>query len=216
MRQDAIGKFIATTRKEKGLTQKELADQLGVNYRSVSRWENGYCMPDLSLLQELSKELEVSVQELLNGSRTSSNAPKTSALNGSSALTFLGNQELLIKKIYQPALRSIKNTLRSDEEIQFIVTGEDLFHNNLPFMWHTLLAVTGQRIILSGERQKGLLLTQHITEDFTLKEIQHISLSHVGFQNAIIFMADSLELKFVTKDATISKEIQKYLSERIC
>ena len=41
MRQDSIGKFIARMRKEKGLTQKELADRLGVNYRSVSRWENG-------------------------------------------------------------------------------------------------------------------------------------------------------------------------------
>lgn len=74
MNQENIGKFIASLRKEKELTQEQLAEILGVNSRSVSRWENGYCIPDLSLLEMISAELGVSVSELLSGKRQS-NSP---------------------------------------------------------------------------------------------------------------------------------------------
>ena len=69
MEQIKTGKFIAELRKEKGMTQEQLGDRLGVNSRSVSRWENGHGMPDISLLLELADVLGVTVQELLEGSR---------------------------------------------------------------------------------------------------------------------------------------------------
>lgn len=69
MNQVNVGKFIASLRKAKNLTQEQFAEILGVNNRSVSRWENGNCMPDLSLLQIISTELDVSVSELLEGKR---------------------------------------------------------------------------------------------------------------------------------------------------
>lgn len=71
MNQENIGKFITTLRKEKKLTQEQFAQTIGVSNRSVSRWETGRCMPDLSLLQIISKELNVSISELLNGRRMS-------------------------------------------------------------------------------------------------------------------------------------------------
>lgn len=61
------GKFISSKRREKGLTQKELAEKLGVTDKAVSKWETGRGMPDVSVLEDLSKELEVSVSEILNG-----------------------------------------------------------------------------------------------------------------------------------------------------
>jgi len=67
MNQEKIGKFIADLRKEKNLTQEKLALELGVNVKSVSRWENGKTMPDLSMLPILAKELNVEISELLNG-----------------------------------------------------------------------------------------------------------------------------------------------------
>ena len=67
MNQEQIGKFIAELRKEKNLTQEQLAEVLGVNVKSISRWENGKTMPDLSMLPTLAKELNVEVSELLNG-----------------------------------------------------------------------------------------------------------------------------------------------------
>lgn len=62
-----IGSFIAERRKKKGLTQEELGEKLGVSNKTISRWENGNYMPDLSLLEPLSKELEISLNELLAG-----------------------------------------------------------------------------------------------------------------------------------------------------
>ena len=67
MNQEKTGAFIAKRRKELNLTQKELAEKLGITDRAVSKWENGRCMPDLSLLQPLSRILKVSVNDLLSG-----------------------------------------------------------------------------------------------------------------------------------------------------
>lgn len=69
MDQDKIGKFIAKLRKDKNMTQEQLAEKLGVNSKSISRWENAKCMPDLSLLVPLSKELGISVNDLLSGKK---------------------------------------------------------------------------------------------------------------------------------------------------
>lgn len=69
MDQVKIGKFIASQRKINELTQKDLAQQLGISDRSVSKWENGICMPDISLFESLCKELNISYNELLSGEK---------------------------------------------------------------------------------------------------------------------------------------------------
>lgn len=62
-----IGAFIAMNRKKKGYTQEQLAEKLGVTNKTILRWENGHYMPDLSLLEPLSKELDITLNELLAG-----------------------------------------------------------------------------------------------------------------------------------------------------
>ena len=69
MNQEKIGKFIAELRKEKKLTQIDLANKLGITDRAISKWENGRGLPDLSLLTPLCEILDVSINELLSGSR---------------------------------------------------------------------------------------------------------------------------------------------------
>lgn len=69
MDQRKIGKFIADCRREQQLTQAELAKRLSVSDRAVSKWENGKCMPDSSLMLALCKELGIRVNELLSGER---------------------------------------------------------------------------------------------------------------------------------------------------
>ena len=64
-----IGSFIAALRKEQGLTQEQLAEKLGVSNRSVSRWENGNTLPDLSLMQSICEHTGVTISELLSGAR---------------------------------------------------------------------------------------------------------------------------------------------------
>lgn len=69
MNQIDTGKFIAGCRKEKGLTQAQLAEKLNITDRAVSKWETGKCMPDSSILLELCNILDVTVNELLSGER---------------------------------------------------------------------------------------------------------------------------------------------------
>ena len=68
-----IGKFISEIRKSKNLTQEELAEELGINNRTISRWENGKNMPDISLYKPLCEILGISIEELVNGERTDKN-----------------------------------------------------------------------------------------------------------------------------------------------
>lgn len=69
MDQVKIGRFIANCRKEKKLTQVQFAEKMGVSDRSVSKWENGRCLPDLSLFEPLCEELGITINELLSGER---------------------------------------------------------------------------------------------------------------------------------------------------
>lgn len=69
MNQIRIGKFIAKCRKEKKLTQQDLAEQLGVTDRSVSNWENGKNMPDLSLFKPLCNVLDITINDLMSGEK---------------------------------------------------------------------------------------------------------------------------------------------------
>ncbi len=67
MNQEKIGKFIAECRKEKNLTQVQLAEKLNMSYKSISKWETGRGMPDSSIMLELCNYLGISVNELLSG-----------------------------------------------------------------------------------------------------------------------------------------------------
>jgi len=71
MNQEKIGKFIFELRKEKNMTQQELADKVGVTDRAISNWENGRRLPDYSILIKLCEELNISINELLSGERIS-------------------------------------------------------------------------------------------------------------------------------------------------
>ena len=67
MNQTTIGNYIARKRREKSLTQVQLAEQLGVSNKTISKWENGKCMPDYSIIQKLCDTLNVTLSELMDG-----------------------------------------------------------------------------------------------------------------------------------------------------
>ena len=69
MNQDKIGKFILECRKAKKLTQSELAEKLGVTDKSISNWENGRNMPDLSLFKPLCEILDITINDLISGEK---------------------------------------------------------------------------------------------------------------------------------------------------
>ena len=69
MNQERIGQFIKKIREENKLTQKELADKLGVTFQAVSKWENGKNVPDISILKEMSEMFNVDIDEILDGEK---------------------------------------------------------------------------------------------------------------------------------------------------
>ena len=71
MDQQKIGNFLKELRKEKNLTQEQVAEKLNVSGRTVSRWETGFNMPDISLLVEIAEFYDVSIPEILDGERKS-------------------------------------------------------------------------------------------------------------------------------------------------
>ena len=67
MDQEKFGKLIKEIRKTNNLTQKQLADKYNVTYQAVSKWENGVNMPDISLIRQISKDFNISLDELFDG-----------------------------------------------------------------------------------------------------------------------------------------------------
>ncbi len=80
MNQEKIGKFIAKNRKDKGLTQEALAEKLGISTNAVSKWERGLSFPDVSLFKKLCSELDISIEELINGEKSKSTESKDKAI----------------------------------------------------------------------------------------------------------------------------------------
>lgn len=74
MNQAATGRYIHRKRKEKNLTQAQLAERLGVSNKTVSKWENGKCMPDYGIVEDLCDELGVTIAELMDGASAAERA----------------------------------------------------------------------------------------------------------------------------------------------
>jgi len=100
MEQEKIGRFIASLRKEKSMTQEELGERLRVSQRTVSRWETGKNMPDISLLTLLGDELGVSVTELLNAEKSAEESvSKKEASSAMASLIRLAGKKRRVRDI---------------------------------------------------------------------------------------------------------------------
>ena len=69
MDKEKIGKFISKCRKDKQLTQEQLAEMLNVTNKSISKWENGVCLPEASIYEPLCKILDITINELFAGQK---------------------------------------------------------------------------------------------------------------------------------------------------
>lgn len=303
MEQIKTGKFIAELRKEKGMTQEELGERLGVNSRSVSRWENGHGMPDISLLLELADVLGVTVQELLEGSRRerkSGNAGVVTYEGLHTVVQYLNQEraawkkqidsslkfslfcvgvatvgyvvmellrayrgidggiidgvlmlmlcgfirilqcqrmnkdeyefttdqlESLMENHYpsmhtaeemlcflesrqQPEpdenkclkiLKAIEAELQPGEAVELVTQYGEYTRNALPMMWHPIIVFTGHRMIIGGERQKGMLMVEYDTESYEKDDIISNRTVCDGIQWEMIIGTKQAELRFTIK-----------------
>ena len=304
MEQIKTGKFIAELRKEKGMTQEQLGERLGVNSRSVSRWENGHGMPDISLLLTLADVLGVTVQELLEGSRReieSGNAGVVAYEGLHTVVQYLNQeraawkkqidsslkfslfcvgvatvgyvvmellrayrgidgggiidgvlfpmlcgfirilqcqrmnkdeyefttdqleslmenqcpkmhtaQEMLyfLKSRQQPEpdeskcekiLKAIETELKPGEAVELVTQYGEYTRNALPMMWHPIIAFTDHRMIIGGERQKGMILVEYDTESYEKDDIISNRTECDGIQWEMIIGTKQAELRFTIK-----------------
>ena len=102
MEQTKIGSFIAQKRKEKNLTQSQLAAKLGVSDKTVSKWERGKCMPDYSIAEALCAALGITLAELFAGEAKDTESPRTS--DEQQMLDMLERVQRLEKQVLQAAL----------------------------------------------------------------------------------------------------------------
>lgn len=79
MDKNKIGSFIEIKRREKNLTQEQLAEKLGVSNKTISKWENGRSLPDYSVIEELCRELDITIAELLCGKENKVSADEISS-----------------------------------------------------------------------------------------------------------------------------------------
>ena len=117
MNQEKIGKFIAELRKEKNMTQQELADKLGVTDRAISHWENGRRLPDYSLLKDLCDILLISINELFSGERISKEDYKKKA--DENLMSALENSSFSL----QEKIKYYKSKWKREHISSFIISG---------------------------------------------------------------------------------------------
>lgn len=100
MDKEKTGQLITELRKEKGMTQKQLAEALNVTDKAVSKWERGLSFPDISMLEPLSELLDISIMELLAGERQDEDEPmsREKAEDLINASVELGDEEIRHKK----------------------------------------------------------------------------------------------------------------------
>ncbi len=121
---DKVSQQISALRKAKGLTQNELGERVGVTFQAVSKWERGETLPDISILPDLARVLETSIDSILLGGekvleykgKISVNDMKTGLLHLKKMGEHLGKENTL----YRSAIDGINNKLNTDIEEAFI------------------------------------------------------------------------------------------------
>ena len=143
MEQEKIGKLIATKRKEKGLTQEQLAEKLGVTNKAVSKWENGRGMPDLALIKELSQILGITVSTLLSGEESKEEELILKLLK------IIENLKQLYLVIIGLLICNIPQVLEKEESIKKVLDGSGFFSGMLNGVF-TAIMIAGGMVFAYG------------------------------------------------------------------
>ncbi|MBQ4094033.1 MAG: helix-turn-helix transcriptional regulator [Oscillospiraceae bacterium] len=109
MNQQRTGEFLKHLRKDKGLTQAQLAEHFGVSARTVSRWETGSNMPDVEMLIDIADFYDVDIRELIDGERKSGNASNQSKDTLKKVAEY--SSDLLLRQIIRGVLGALTGVL---------------------------------------------------------------------------------------------------------
>lgn len=141
MDQIKIGIFLKELRKEKGLTQEKLAEVLNVSSRTVSRWETGSNMPDISMLVEIADFYDVSIPEIVQGERESENMNKETKETAVAMAKYSQNE-------VKTGKQKVVGILMSAFGIFVIVSALSIFPNDSS--WGSIYSVLGSIFFVFG------------------------------------------------------------------
>ena len=141
MDQKKIGLVLKTLRKEKNITQEVLAETLNVSSRTVSRWETGSNMPDISLLVELSEFYQVSIPEIINGER------KSKKMNEETRSTAMKMAEYS-KNELKTERRKMLSTILMIFGVFLMISAFAIFPNESS--WGSIYAIIGGIVLTAG------------------------------------------------------------------
>ena len=141
MDQKKIGQFLKTLRKEKNITQEVLAETLNVSSRTVSRWETGSNMPDISLLIEISEFYQVSIPEIIDGDRKSEKMNQETKDTAIKMAEYSKNEVNMAKKKITGILFIVFGAL-------IIISALSIFPNESS--WGSICAIIGGIILTLG------------------------------------------------------------------
>ena len=141
MDQIKIGVFLKELRKEKELTQEQLAEELNVSSRTVSRWETGSNMPDIGMLVEMAGFFDVSIPEIISGERKSENMNQETR-ETAVAMAEYGRNAVKIGK------QKVIGILMSAFGIFIIVSALSIFPSNSS--WGSVYSVLGSIFLVAG------------------------------------------------------------------
>ena len=124
MNTEKIGEYIAKLRKEKGITQNEVGERLGVSFQAVSKWERGENLPDITLLPDLAKILNASIDSILNAGEKAieykGSFSVADMINGLLHLKSMGEKLGKDNLLYRAAINGINTSLNTDIEEAFV------------------------------------------------------------------------------------------------
>ena len=184
MDQIKIGKFIAQMRKEKSLTQRELADTLCISDKTVSKWENGKGMPEVSLMIPLCEALGITANELLSGERlTQENYIKKAEEN---IMTLVKEREESKKKIILSAIVAVITIIGGTT----LITVSGMFEMEV---WSRVLLIAIGLIVIIG----GLAVAAALEMEAGTFECKHCKHRFVPTAGAYIAGPHSLTTRYL-------------------
>ena len=184
MDQQKIGRFIAQMRKEKSLTQRELADTLCISDKTVSKWENGKGMPEVSLMMPLCEALDITANELLSGERLSQDDYIRKAEEN--IMTLVKEREESKKKIMLSAIVAVITIIGGTA----LVTVSGVFEMEL---WARILLIGLGLVVIFG----GLFVAAALEMEAGTFECRHCKHRFVPTAGAYIAGPHSLTTRYL-------------------
>lgn len=219
MDQERIGKYILECRTKKNLTQEELAKQIGVTNKAISRWENGHGLPDLSLLQPLCNVLDININDLLSGKKIEEkNRRQQAEENINIILNQATEQEKIEKK------KTIK-TISIILIISFIVISFlTIIINNYENEQQAIILENSNPSIIYEYNQKLLNISNYMNsisvpnENFYWWELKDLNIEDQVYQNTLNSLLSNIRMCYIefTDNGnyyTESNPVYKYLEK---